>query len=136
MYIPTFVRQIVALAAHGRDIEGGRIEEGEMFRFGGTNSVRGYRENQFLASRVVWLNNEYRFLLARRTFFFGFVDAAYYLRPADDIHAIRQSEAFKFGYGFGIRLDTSLGNLGVSFALGQGDSISNGKIHFGLINEF
>ena len=136
VYLPAFARQVVALGAHGRDVQGGRIEESELFRFGGTNSLRGYRENQFLASRVVWLNNEYRFLLGRRTYFFGFIDAGYYLRPADDLHNLAKVEALKYGYGIGIRLDTSLGNLGLSFALGQGDTFSTTKVHFGLLNEF
>jgi len=33
-------------------------------------------------------------------------------------------------------VETGLGNMGVSFALGQGNSFGQGKIHFGLINEF
>jgi len=135
-YLPTFTRQIVALSLHGRDVEGSNIDESEMYRFGGTNSLRGYRESQFLASRLVWLNNEYRFLLGRRTFFFGFFDVAYSFRPADEVHHIQQTEVLRSGYGIGIRLDTALGNLGVSFALGQGDSFSTGKVHIGLINEF
>lgn len=136
MYFPTFVRQVVAVGMHGRNIQGGRVEEGDMFRFGGASTVRGYRENQFIGSRLAWVNNEYRFLLGRRTFFFGFLDTGYYFRPADNIIGISGTEAFKYGYGIGIRLDTSLGNLGVSFALGEGDNFTNAKVHFGLINEF
>jgi outer membrane protein insertion porin family len=135
-YVPTLTRQVVALAVHGHDIEGSSVDESELYRFGGTNSLRGYRENQFLASRVVWFNNEYRFLLGRRTFFYGFFDAAYSFRPADEIHQISQSEALRYGYGIGIRLDTALGNLGVGFAFGQGDSFSTAKVHIALINEF
>ena len=107
-----------------------------MYRFGGMRTLRGYRESQFLGSRVAWSNTEYRFILARRSFFYVFVDGGYYLRPADDVRGIARTDAFKYGYGLGLQLETGLGNLGVSFALGQGDSFSNGKIHFGLINEF
>ena len=135
-YHATTSRQVIAIGIHGREIQGDGLDESDMYRFGGTNSLRGYRENQFLGSRIAWTNAEYRFLMARRSFFFGFVDAGYYFRPADDLRALPQVQAFKVGYGFGIRLDTSLGNLGVSFALGQGDSIANGKVHFGIINEF
>jgi outer membrane protein insertion porin family len=46
------------------------------------------------------------------------------------------ADGFKTGYGIGIQVETGLGVMGVSFALGEGDSFSNGKIHFGLINEF
>ncbi len=135
-YLGTFLHQVVAVGLHGREIFSGQLEESEMYRFGGTNTLRGYRENQFLGSQVIWSNAEYRFLLARRSFFFGFLDTGYYLRPADDVRGIPKSEAFKYGYGIGIRLDTALGNMGVSLALGEGDSFREAKIHFGLINEF
>jgi outer membrane protein assembly factor BamA len=135
-FLPTFARQIAAIGLHGRDLEGGRIEEGDLYRYGGANSVRGYRENQFLASRVAWVNNEYRFLLARRTFLFGFVDLSYSYRPPDERHGVSASEAFRYGYGVGVRLDTALGNLGVSIALGKGDTFSDAKVHIGIINEF
>jgi outer membrane protein insertion porin family len=103
---------------------------------GGARTLRGYRENQFFGSRIAWTNTEYRFLLARRTFIYGFVDTGYYFRPKDDLRLSPKAEGFKYGYGLGLLVETSLGYLGVSFALGQGDSFNNGKIHFGLINEF
>ncbi len=136
LYLSTAQRQVFAFGVHGRETESAQMDVSEMYRYGGANTLRGYRENQFLGSRIAWTNTEYRFLLARRSFFFGFFDTGYYFRPPDDLRAIPQAQAFKYGYGFGIRLDTSLGNLGVSFALGQGDSIGSGKIHFGIINEF
>lgn len=136
MYVSTFLHQVLAFSVHGRELQSGQIEEGDMFRLGGTRTLRGYRENQFIGSRVAWSNTEYRFLMARRSFIYGFVDGGYYLRPADDVLGIPKTDAFKYGYGIGVQLETGLGNLGVSFALGQGDTFATGKIHFGLINEF
>jgi outer membrane protein insertion porin family len=135
-YVSPFRRQVIALALHGREIRSGQIQEGEMFRFGGANTLRGYRENQFLGSRVAWTNMEYRFILARRSFVYGFFDTGYASRPADELRGLPSSELFRYGYGVGIRLETGLGIMGVSFALGQGDSFGMAKIHFGLINEF
>jgi len=135
-YLSTFTRHVLATGIHGRELRSSQIDEGQMYRFGGTNTLRGYRESQFLGSRVAWTNTEYRFLLARRSFLYGFMDTGYYFRPADDFRAIPASEGFRYGYGVGLQIETSLGHLGVSFALGQGDSFSSGKIHFGLINEF
>lgn len=135
-FVSTFSRQVVALGLHGRELQSGQLEESEMFRFGGSRTLRGYRENQFLGSRVMWSNAEYRFLLARRSFLYAFIDTGYYLRPADEVRTIAKSDAFKYGYGIGIQLETGLGTMGVSFALGEGDTFTNGKIHFGLINEF
>jgi outer membrane protein assembly factor BamA len=136
VFVPAFARQVVAVSFHGRELRSGQPEEGEMFRLGGTQTLRGYRESQFVGSRVAWTNSEYRFLLARRTFLYGFIDSGYYYRPADPERSVPQSDAFKYGYGIGVQLQTALGLVGVSFALGQGDSFSNGKVHFGLINEF
>lgn len=131
-FVGTFSRQIVMLGLHGRELRSGDIELGDLYRFGGAHTMRGYRESQFLGSRVVWSNAEYRFLLARRSFLFGFFDTGYYFRP----DAVGSAREVKYGYGVGIRLETALGNIGVSFALGEGDSFGQGKIHFGLINEF
>lgn len=135
-FVETFSRQVAMVGLHGRELRSGRAEIGDLFRFGGTNTMRGYRENQFVGSRVVWSNAEYRFLLARRSFVFGFFDTGYYFRQSDAALGVTSGQGFKYGYGVGIRLETALGNIGVSFALGEGDSFSQGKIHFGLVNEF
>jgi outer membrane protein insertion porin family len=135
-YVPAFERQVIAVGLHGYDVRGKEIQESDMFRFGGARTLRGYRENQFLGARVAWTNAEYRFLLGRRSFLFGYLDTGYYNRPADPEQKTSAEDGFKYGYGLGLRTDTPLGNMSVSFALGQGDSFSMGKIHIGLINEF
>ncbi|MCC6396602.1 MAG: BamA/TamA family outer membrane protein [Bacteroidetes bacterium] len=135
-YVAPFTQQVIALGLHGRQVQGGDVDESEMFRFGGANTLRGYRENQFLGSRVAWTNTEYRIIVGRRSFLYGFFDTGYYSRPGDVTRALAGTEAFHYGYGVGMRFDTPLGNLGVSFALGKGDSFAQGKVHFGIINEF
>lgn len=135
-FVETFSQQVLALGLHGRELRSGQIELGDLYRFGGANTMRGYRENQFLGSRIVWSNAEYRFLLARRSFLFGFFDTGYYFRPSDESRGASSVQAVKYGYGIGIRLETALGNISVSFALGKGDAFGQGKIHFGLINDF
>ncbi len=136
-FLSTFTRQVLAVGVHGRELRSARPEEGEMFRLGGSRSLRGFRENQFLGSRLAWSNTEYRFLLARRSFFYGFIDAGYYFRSEDADRLIPKSEGFRYGYGIGIQLETGIGVLAVSFAIGSDNpSFSNGKIHFGLVNDF
>lgn len=136
MFLETFKRQVLATGVHGRQITTDRIETTDLYRFGGTNTLRGYRENEFLGSRIAWTNTEYRFLLARRSYFCGFFDAGYYYLPADAVTATSSSQELKTGYGIGIRLATGLGNIGVSIAFGEGDSFGQGKLHIGLANEF
>ncbi len=135
-YYELFPKQVIALGLHGRELRGSFFEVSDLFRLGGANTLRGYREDQFLGNRVTWTNLEYRLLLTRRTFGFAFFDTGYYLRNADPQNNIPKSEGFKIGYGVGFNVETSLGVLRVSFALAKGDSFSQGKIHFGIVNEF
>lgn len=135
-YYSFFKRQSSLLGLHGVEIRSPRFEAADLFRLGGNSTVRGYREGQFLASRAAWGNFELRYSLTRRSFAAIFYDAGYYLKPADDVYSLPSQEGFIFGYGLGVRIETSLGMFGVSYALGRGDSILEGKIHFGLINDF
>jgi len=73
-FLPAFRRQVVAFGLHGREIRTGQVQQGEMYQFGGANTLRGYRENQFIGAEIAWTNAEYRFILARRSFLFGFLD--------------------------------------------------------------
>lgn len=135
-YYQLFSRQVIALGLHGKELRGSFFENSDLFRLGGTNTLRGYREDQFLGSRIGWGNLEYRLLLTRRTFAFLFFNAGYYYRKPELNRNILKQEGFKTGYGVGLNLETGVGVLGVSFALAAGDSFSDGKIHFGIINEF
>lgn len=136
IYYELFKRQVVALGLHGKELQGSQVEISDMFLLGGTNSLRGYRENQFLASRVAWANFEYRFLLTRRTFAFSFFDIGYFLQRENVELNIPKSFGTKIGYGIGLHIETGLGILNVNFAFAKGDSFSEGKIHFGILNEF
>ncbi len=135
-FFEIFSKQVFAVGLHGRELRSGQIEVSDLFRLGGTNTLRGYREDQFLGSRLLWSNTEYRFSLARRSYIYGFFDAGYYLKPEDEIRNVEEVSAVKTGFGIGVRIETALGIIGVSYALGQGDTFSQGKIHFGLVNDF
>jgi outer membrane protein insertion porin family len=135
-FVQPFIAQVAAITLHARSLYGGGIDISDLFRLGGTNTLRGYRENQFLGSRIAWTNLEYRFILAPRSFVFGFFDAGYYYRDSINVAGMSGTHALKYGYGFGIRLETSLGNIGMSFGFGEGDTFSQGKVHIGLVNEF
>ncbi len=135
-YYSFFKRQSSLISVHGVEIRSPKLENADFFRLGGSRSVRGYREEQFLASRAAWVNFEIRYSLTRKTFASLFYDAGYYKKPQDEITLTPEQKAFIFGYGIGIRIETPLGIFGVSYALGKGDSFLDGKVHFGLINDF
>lgn len=135
-YYKLFSTQVIALSANAKLLTGSFFELSDLFFLGGTNSLRGYRENQFQGSSIGWTNLEYRFLLAQRSFAFLFFDTGYYYRPEDKERNILRSEGFKHSFGGGLTFETGIGLMNISYALGEGDSFSEGKIHFGVINEF
>ncbi|RPI02218.1 MAG: hypothetical protein EHM64_14355 [Ignavibacteriae bacterium] len=135
-YRPTFLRQVLAAELHLRGYSSNSLDAADVFRIGGASTLRGYREGQFLGSRVAWSNFEYRFLVAPRSYFYGFVDLGHIVQPSIIALGMTASEQSKIGYGIGVRLDSALGLIGVSFAFGEGDTFSTSKIHIRLMNEF
>lgn len=136
IYYSLFKRQSFLLSLHGGEVQSPRFENADYFRFGGSKTVRGYRDEQFLASRVAWSNFEVRYSLSRKSFASLFYDMGFYKRPFDNIAKTAEIKEFIWGYGLGIRIETGLGIFGISYALGKGDSFLDGKLHFGLINDF
>jgi outer membrane protein assembly factor BamA len=136
-YVLSFIqKQVFVLSLHGRDFHSGGVELSDLYRLGGATTLRGYRESQFLGSRIAWSNLEYRLLEGQRSYVFGFVDVGYVQTPDRPEAGLIKDELNRIGYGLGIRLDTPLGLIGVSLAFGQGDTFSTAKLHIRLANEF
>lgn len=129
-------RHLLNATLHARELRSSGADISDLYRLGGATTLRGYREGQFLGSRLVWTNLEYRILVAPRSFFYLFSDVGYISTPDRSLVGLTDSEQTKVGYGVGTRMDTALGLLGVSIALGQGDTFSTAKLHFRLVNEF
>lgn len=136
-YQPTFLRQVLALRVVGTALLAEEVQFSDLFRFGGAQSLRGYREQEFLASRYGFANIEYRLQLSRKSFAFLFYDVGYFFKPQNPLNVLDTArEGWRQGVGIGARLDTPLGLLGVSYALGEGDTLLRGKVHVHLINLF
>ena len=136
IYHEIFYKQVLNFSIHAKELRGSSADLSDLFFLGGTNSLRGYREKQFQGNRILWTNFEYRYLLSNRSFGFLFFNTGYFLKNENQILSIQKQSDFKIGYGFGLTIETGIGVLGVSFALGKGDSFTDGKIHFGIINNF
>jgi outer membrane protein assembly factor BamA len=137
IYRQTFRKQVLAIGFHAKLLVAEQIDFTDFFGLGGEATLRGYREKQFAGSRVAWANTEYRFLLSRKSFAFLFYDEGYYYRPRDIFNPTDvNTQAFKSGFGFGFNVESPLGILSVSYALGQGDSPFQGKVHFGIRSDF
>ena len=126
----------VAAGLHFRDLESKNKEISDLYRFGGTNTVRGYSEDIFFGDKIIWGNLEYRILLSYSSLAFLFFDSGYYTNDLVNIDSGFPNKEFIYGYGAGLSFSTGLGIMKISFALGKGDSFSQAKIHFGLSNGF
>ncbi|MEX2088533.1 MAG: BamA/TamA family outer membrane protein, partial [Bacteroidota bacterium] len=101
--VSPFSRGVVATSLFLREIRSGDLDPSDLYRLGGTTTLRGYREGEFLGSRLAWVNAEYRVLVSPRSFAFGFVDAAYMMTPDRPSVGLVQHEQSRIGYGIGIR---------------------------------
>jgi outer membrane protein insertion porin family len=139
-YRELFRHQVVALAVHLGEIRSDEeiVPLNEQFKMGGARSLRGYREEQFHGSRILWTNLEYRYMLGRRSWVFLFLDGGHYFYRREDplTGQLQEVSDEKAGYGLGLRVESRLGILGVDYGLGEGDGLTEGKVHFGVINEF
>jgi outer membrane protein insertion porin family len=136
VYFSLFNRQSIMLRFFGGEAISSKLEDADFFRIGGNKYIRGYRDEQFLASKLTYSNVELRYSVSRKSFLFGFYDFGYYFRPEDLLNFIPKQEGFLYGYGIGIQLETALGIVGVSYGLGKGEGLTDGMLHFGIINDF
>ncbi len=134
VFVPTFARQSLALGLDARVLAGGRgddaSDEGELFRFGGAQSLRGTDEDALVGTAVGRAFVEPRLHVDAESFVFAFLDIGYISMPAI---AGRPADRFvRPGYGGGARLRTGLGLVTLTYALRPGLPASRGRIHVGL----
>jgi len=132
-YFQTWKNQVLSFEGHTVLIgyQGQDVRLPDMFWFGGATTLRGYREQQFFADRVGWLNLEYRFLFGPQSRFFIFSDLGYYTRRIP-----QKNDGFLLAYGLGLRFPGPLGIMQVDYGLARGLPFREGKLHIRLINEF
>ena len=136
VYFSFFKRQSLLVRFFAGQVVSDRLEDADYYKVGGIKNIRGYREEQFRASRFTYGTIEMRYSFSRKSFAALFLDPGYYYRPDDFLNKIPKQEGFLLGYGLGIRIETAIGVIGVNYAIGKDDGMLDGKIHFGLINEF
>lgn len=126
--------QVLSFRLYGAHLESDKdqLQLSDHIWFGGFETLRGYREDQFHGTTVSWVNLEYRFLIGRNSRVFLFNDWGFYQyeekgKLINDILP---------GFGLGLRFDSPLGVMGIDYGFGRGDTFSTGKIHFGIINSF
>ncbi|NQV17763.1 MAG: BamA/TamA family outer membrane protein [Armatimonadetes bacterium] len=120
---------VLAFSLNAKVIENKKLTDFDFFNLGGSKNLRGFNENQFYGYRIGWTNLEIRYILSRKSRAFVFTDYGY-----------AENKEYRFGklfgFGFGLRIETRLGMLGIDYGFGY----SNGKlrnpvdgiIHFGI----
>lgn len=136
-YFPVGKRSAVKLSVNSGWLQSPQIFQNELFRIGGYKLLRGFDEESIYADRYGVLTGEYRFLTGRNSYLFGFTDWGL-------THTTYSGSKFSNSFvsaGLGLELETKVGLLNVSYAVGKRNDIkfdlkNASKIHFGYINYF
>jgi len=134
VYFKIGSRQVLTPGFEGYFIDSPSFIITDLHRFGGTESIRGFREDQFRASGVLWSDLEFRQLLSPDSYIFGFGSYGRFKRPQlinEDTDQFELTDSIQ-SFGFGVAFQTALGFLKVSYAISTEDQLSNGKVHVGI----
>lgn len=135
-FFPIGKKSTVVPLVSGRHLFADNIFANDLFRFGGTRTLRGFNEQSLQASSYTMFGLEYRYILGGNAFFQLFGNLAYIEDKSDPAVALKTD--LPYGFGAGVHLEVNSGILTLAYALGseQGNKIqfSQAKIHFGIIN--
>ena len=106
----------------------------ELFRLGGTNSMRGFNELSLFASRYNYSNIEYRWSTQKESYLYGFSDIGFLENNAQQ----RKSKLLSFGIGYANETKTGLLNFSYAFGKTNKESfdLNRGLFHLKWVNFF
>lgn len=135
-FIKTAKKQTLHLALHSYWLDQAERFDNDLAFLGGARSLRGFNEQQFLASFYTVGTIEYRLLIDRDSYVGAFADVAYVERATVGGY----EKITPRGFGVNLQVATRAGVLSVAYAVGQveGQSIQagRGRIHLGYISRF
>lgn len=111
----------------------GNMPESGQFSLGGSETLRGFEDEQFKGEKMYLINAEYRFPLAKKLQGVVFADTGNAWDGIIDDGNDGLSE-LNFGYGVGIRFQSPLGPIRLDF--GKGTSGGGFKTHFSFAGQF
>ena len=110
----------------------GKLPESGQFSVGGTETLRGFEDEQFQGKKMYLVNAEYRFPVAKKLQGVVFVDAGNawdgIIEDDNDISNLN------VGYGVGIRFQSPLGPIRLD--IGTGNDGGGFKTHFSFAGQF
>jgi len=108
--------------------------QNELFRIGGTNSIRGFDEQSIFTSKYSVTNIEYHYIINQATHIYSITDFAF----IND--AITNSTSTLFGIGIGYYFSTNNSLINLSYAIGKIDEspfkLNNSKVHIKITYPF
>ncbi len=106
----------------------------ELFRIGGSNSMRGFNEESILTSTYSYFNLEYRILTNNTSYLYSITDAGYIENNVID----KASKLYAIGVGYAFT--TKFGFLDLSYAFGgisnEPFNLDNSRFHLKIISFF
>lgn len=135
-YIPLGRQSTIKIGIQGGWLKTPDYYQNEMFRIGGFRLLRGFDEESIYTNLYGVVTSEYRFLLGKNSWFYGFMDAG---AAQNSIQTSTTSHSY-VGFGTGLALETKAGVLNISIAEGKRDDtrldFRQTKIHLGFISLF
>jgi outer membrane protein assembly factor BamA len=136
-YFPVGKQSTFKTALNAAIFNSQSVFRNELFQIGGYRLLRGFDEESIYATQYAVTTVEYRIRVTLNSYFFGFVDGAVVKNKYQHINL---NNSF-ISTGAGMALETKLGLLNVSYALGKRNDVKfnireASKIHFGYVNYF
>lgn len=134
-YIPLSKRNIFKIHAKTNIYNAPNYFQNELLRFGGMNSLRGFKEEELRATSLLIASLEYRYLLEKNSYIYLFFDQCWY---ENKFRVLTRDNPF--GIGTGISFGTNIGIFSISYGIGKQLNnpmlLKNGNVHFGYISYF
>lgn len=109
----------------------GNIAYGNLFSLGGSNTLRGYEDEQFKGKKMYAATLEYRFPIAKKIQGVVFTDVGSAWDVGGSMPWYVDSRSINYAYGVGVRLQTPIGPIRLDY--GHGDQ---NKFHFSFGTQF
>ena len=135
-YFRLKTRNVLLAKMSGGYMYGKQLFLNDLFRLGGLNSLRGFNERFFYASRYITGTLEYRYLFENESALLVFCDGAFLGYDLNN----ETYKDYPMGIGAGINISTKAGLLNVVYAVGRSNdqafNIRYSKIHIGYTGRF
>ncbi|MBW6514317.1 MAG: BamA/TamA family outer membrane protein [Candidatus Syntrophosphaera sp.] len=133
-YLGLSQRWTFALGLHLRSLADSTAADYSLYRLGGYNSLRGFREEEFSSWRLGWTNLELRYLINPGSRIYLFYDHGILALSKNKLRSDL------FAPGLGIKVRTRLGILSIEYGLGHRENgfadLGAGMVHAGLDTSF